>query len=43
MEGNIGLSLDVQKVYDTVWHGGLWLKLWDLGVKGRIWHVFKKM
>ena len=35
--------LDVQKVYDTVWRDGLWLKLWDMGVKGRMWRVIKKM
>ena len=34
---------DVQKAYDTAWRDGLWLKLWDLGVKGRMWHVIKKM
>ena len=34
--------LDVQKAYDTVWHDGLRLKLWDMGVKGRMWHVIKK-
>ena len=33
----------MQKAYDTVWRDGLWLKLWDLGVKGRMWHVIKKM
>ena len=30
-------------VYDTVWRDGLWLKLWDMGVKGRMWRVMKKM
>ena len=29
--------------YDMVWRDGLWLKLWDMGVKGRIWRVIKKM
>ena len=33
------LFLDVQKAYDTVWRDGLWLKLWDMGVKGRMWRV----
>ena len=35
--------LDVQKAYNMVWRDGLWLKLWDMGVKGRIWRVIKKM
>ena len=35
--------LDVQKAYDTVLRDGLWLKLWDMGVKGRMWCVIKKM
>ena len=33
----------MQKAYVTVWCDGLWLKLWDLGVKGRMWPVIKKM
>ena len=38
------LFVDVQKAYyDTVWRGALWLKLWDMGVKGRMWRVIKKM
>ena len=35
--------LDVCKVYDTVWRDGLWVKLWDMGVKGRMWCVIKNM
>ena len=35
--------LDIQEAYDTVWHDGVWYKLWDMGVKGRMWRVIKKM
>ena len=35
--------LDIQKAYVSVWHDGLWYKLWDMGVKGRMWRVIKKM
>ena len=35
--------LDIQKAYDSVWHDGLWYKLWDMGVKGRMWCVIKKL
>ena len=27
----------------TVWRNGLWLELWDMGVKGKIWRVRKCM
>ena len=30
------LFLDIQKAYNTVWHDGLWFKLWDMGVEGRM-------
>ena len=33
----------VRKAYDTVWRDELWIKLWDLGIKGRMWRVIKKM
>ena len=26
-----------------MWREGLWLKLWDIGVKGKMWRVIKKM
>ena len=35
--------LGIKKAYDTVWHDGLWLKLWEIGVRGRMWWVFKAM
>ena len=30
-------------IYDTAWCDGLWLKLWDLGINGRMWHIIKEM
>ena len=39
----MGYVLDVRKVYDTVWREGMWVKLWDMGVKGRMWRVIKNM
>ena len=35
--------LDIQKAYDSEGHDGLWYKLWDIDVKGRMWRVMKKM
>ena len=29
--------------YDTVWRNGLWVKLWELGVRGKMWRVIKEM
>ena len=30
---------DIRRACDSVWHGGLWCGLWDMGVKGRMWRV----
>ena len=35
--------LDIRKAYDTVQHDGLWYKLWDMGVKGKMWWIIKDM
>ena len=29
--------------YDTVWQNGLWLKMWEHGVQGKMWSVIKGM
>ena len=35
--------LDLQKAYDSVWRNGLWLKLWEFGIRGKMWRVIKRM
>ena len=43
ISGSDGIVGELQEAYDSVWHDGLWYKLWDMGVKGRMWRVIKKM
>ena len=35
--------IDVKKAYDTVWRNGLWKRMWDEGVRGKMWRVVKEM
>ena len=35
--------IDFSKAFDTVWHDGLWKRLWDSGVKGRAWRVLRSL
>ena len=35
--------LYVKKTYNTGWHDGLWLKLLEMGVRGKVWRVIKQM
>ena len=35
--------IDVKKAYDTVWRNGLWKRLWDEGVRGKMWRAIKGM
>ena len=35
--------LDEQTADDTVWRNGLWKKLWDTGIRGKMWRMVKKM
>ena len=31
------LFLDLRKAYDTVWRDGLLYKLWNMGIRGKVW------
>ena len=35
--------LDIKKAYDTVFREGLWRRLWEVGVKGKMWRVLKNI
>ena len=31
------------KAYDTVWRDGLWYKMWEMGIKGKLWRVVRSL
>ena len=33
--------VDVKKAFDTVWQKGLFVKLYQKGVQGHLWHIIK--
>ena len=35
--------IDIQKAYDRVWRDGLWDKLHEYGVKGKMWRMLRNM
>ena len=35
--------LDLQKAYNSVWRNGLWIMLWEFGIRGKTWRVIKRM
>ena len=35
--------IDLSKAYDRVWRTGLWKRLWDEGIRGKLWRVLKNM
>ena len=37
------LQTDCYKAYDTVWRDGLFYKLWQTGIRGKMWRVLKEM
>ena len=34
--------LDIEKAYDKIWWDGLLLKLYNLGIRDKLWHLFRK-
>ena len=35
--------LDIKKAYDTVWRDGLWYRMWEMGIKGKMWRVVRSL
>ena len=35
--------IDLRKAYNRVWRNGLWKRLWDEGIRGKMWRVCKKI
>ena len=35
--------LDIAKAYPSVWRKGMWLRLWEVGVRGRMWRVVQSL
>ena len=35
--------LDIKKAYDTVWRDGLWYRMWDMGIQGKLWRVIRNI
>ena len=36
-------NIDIKKAYDTVWRDGLWYRMWDLGIQGKLWRVIRNI
>ena len=37
------MFLDMRKAYDTVWKKGLWRRMWEIGIKGKMWRVVRNL
>ena len=35
--------LDIRKAYDTLWRDGLWKRLIEVGLRGKMWRVLKNL
>lgn len=35
--------IDFRKAFDTVWHQGLWRRLWEEGIQGKAWRILRSL
>jgi exonuclease III len=35
--------VDFRKAFDTVWHTGLWKRLWDSNIRGKPWRIIQNL
>ena len=35
--------IDLKKAFPSVWRNGLWKRLWDEGVRGKIWRIIRSL
>ena len=35
--------LGIKKAYDTVWRDGLWYRMWEMGIQGKLWRVIRNI
>ena len=42
-KSTLAFFLDVKKAYDTVWRDGLRYKMWEMGIKGKVWRVVRSL
>ena len=35
--------LDIKKAYDNVWRDGLWYRMWEMGIQGKLWCVIRNI
>ena len=39
--GTFCCFIDVKKAFDRVFRGGLWARLWKIGIKGKMWRILR--